>query len=83
MSEPGSDERDANDARTNWLAQGEAVKSGALLRAATDDPAVRLVKRIASDVLLLEMTPSRARQLATRFGPALVIEQDRPITQIE
>jgi hypothetical protein len=83
MCEPKRDETDDGDARVSWLVQGEAVKSGALLQQAAGHRDVRLVKQIASDVVLVEMTAARARQFTARFGPDLIVERDRPITQIE
>jgi hypothetical protein len=69
--------------RENWLAQGDAVTSGALLQAVAGDPGVRIVNRVASDILLLDMTARRAEELKARFGPALIIEPDRPVNPIE
>jgi hypothetical protein len=69
--------------RENWLVQGPAVTSGALMQAVAGDQAVRLLNRVASDTLLLEMTASRAEQLKARFGPALIIEPDQPLNPIE
>ncbi|HEV7718361.1 MAG TPA: hypothetical protein VGO70_05225 [Arsenicitalea sp.] len=69
--------------RENWLVQGQAVTSGALLQAIAGDPGVHVLNRIASDTLLLEMTPTRAEQLKARFGPALIIEPDQPLDPIE
>lgn len=83
MSEPAGSERAASSDRANWLVQGEPVTSGALMRAIADDPDTRVVKSIARDMLLLEMTVARAQELTTRFGPALIIERDQPLTQIE
>ena len=83
MCEPKRDETDDGDVHVGWLVQGEAVKSGAFMQEAADDRDVLLVKRIAGDVVLIETTAARARQFTARFGPDLIIERDRPITQIE
>jgi hypothetical protein len=83
MCEPATDENSDSDVRADWIVQGDAAKSGAVMAALANDPQVRLLKQIASDVLLLEMTPAQAEELKTRFGSALIIERDQPITPIE
>jgi hypothetical protein len=71
------------DSPTNWLVQGPAVASGEVAAELLHDPGMLLVKHIGRDILLLEMTPALAERLKTRFGPALIVEQDQPLTHFD
>lgn len=64
----------------NWLVQGNAVASGALLGAlAANHPDVRLLGRVASDILLVQMTTFRAEELKTQFATDLTVERDQSL----
>lgn len=80
MSGPRPDEPQADAGRELWIAQGAAVESGAVT-AAIADTDVRLIRRIARDVLLLEAGAVRADQLKQKFGADLLIERDRPVPE--
>lgn len=68
---------------TTWIVQGDAVLSGDLLTAIAGDPDVKVVERVANDVVVVEMTRIRADELKARFGRALVVEPDQAITRID
>ena len=55
-----------------WMVQGPDVSSGALLEQVKSDPGVRMVRRVAADTVILQMTPVRAQQLKADFGRELV-----------
>ena len=58
-----------------WIVQGAAVSSGALARYIADDPEVKQLRQIASDVVVLDMPADRARRLGSEV-PDLIIEAD-------
>ena len=59
-----------------WLAQGGAVSSGRLAKRVASDPAVREVRRLAPDLVVLLATPERAAALQAEFPDSLVLERD-------
>lgn len=83
MSDRAGDSDGTTDSPTKWLVQGPAVASGEVAAELLHDQSMLLVKRIAKDVVLLEMTPALAKQLKTRFGPTLIVERDEPITHFD
>ena len=68
-----SDGRDTP--RWHWVVQGADVSSGALARHIHGDPALRLVRQIAPDVMVIAMTVERAERLEKEFAE-LIIESD-------
>jgi len=56
------------DELSQWIAQGPAVSSGTLLEHVEADPDIHVVKRIASDAVVLSMTAARAKQLKIDFA---------------
>jgi hypothetical protein len=61
-----------------WIVQGADVASGSLSAAIKDDPAVRAVRRIGADVMVLHMSQERAEKLRAQFG-RLAIEIDQSL----
>jgi hypothetical protein len=56
------------DETVQWIAQGPDVSSGTLLEHVEADPGIRVVRRIAPDVVILSMTAARAEQLKNDFA---------------
>lgn len=62
-----------------WLVQGNDVATGSLIDHIASDPNIRQLQRIATDVVVLSMSPDRAAQLRTQFGNRLVIEKNKDL----
>jgi hypothetical protein len=59
-----------------WIVQGTGVSSGRLAERIRWDPEITEGRRIASDVVVLLMSPQKARELRNEFAEQLVIELD-------
>ena len=69
-----------NERAKQWIVQGGAVSSGLLEEHIASDSEIKQLRRIASDVLVLEMTSDRAQQLKTKFAD-LSVEPDEELEQ--
>ena len=59
-----------------WIVQGEEVSSGRLAEHIKTDSEIEEIRKIASDVVVLSMSPERAERLKAEFGNRLLIEPD-------
>jgi hypothetical protein len=59
-----------------WIVQGDEVASGRLGERIKSDPEIKQLNRVATDVVVLEMSFERAEKLKTEFGQGLRIEPD-------
>jgi hypothetical protein len=64
-----------------WIVQGDEVSSGRLAKRIETDSGIERVRQIAPDVVVLSMSPERARRLKAEFGKRLVIERDADLHQ--
>jgi len=62
-----------------WIVQGSDVATGSLSAAIKDDPAVRPVRQIGHDVMILHMSQERADKLQAQFA-RLAIEKDQSLS---
>lgn len=79
MSGPRPDGQHTGDEL--WIAQGRVVEDGSVEAAVAGDDQIHVVRRIARDVLLLEMGEVQADRLKATFGDDLLIERDRPVPE--
>jgi hypothetical protein len=63
-----------------WLAQGNAVASGELSTFLRNEPQIRQIAQITSDVVVLSMTTAQAAHLRSVFAN-LVVEPDSSLEQ--
>jgi hypothetical protein len=75
-SDPAAERKAADPAPGRWLAQGAAVTSGRLAAEVAKDPTMRELRRLAPDLVVLEMTAERAEQLQAELSDELIVEND-------
>jgi hypothetical protein len=66
--------------QNRWIVQGKEVSSGRLVERIKTDSEITQVRQVAPDVVVLAMSPERAKQLKTEFGGELAIEPDADLS---
>ncbi len=65
-----------------FIVQGEPVRTGRLAEHLKREPSVKQIKQVASDVVILSMTPTQAERLKSTFA-TIIVEPNSTLNQFD
>jgi hypothetical protein len=65
-----------NEEQKRWMVQGEAVSTGALSGLLATTPEIQVVRRIASDIVVITATESAVNRLKAEFMNLSVVPDE-------
>ncbi len=65
-----------------FIVRGEPVRTGRLAEHLKREPSVKQIKQVASDVVILAMTPAQAERLKSTFA-TIIVEPNSTLNQFD